>query len=230
MRGSDDEREARVILHVGGWDIRPGKLTLASPAPNSLFTFNEVIARELGFYDEEGLDRQRRGALGSDQCRRRSSRTAMPIRRLSRQAMLWRELPEATSDCRTTNGRGAPRSSTAVVVPEDSEYQEMADLKGTTIGLASPEQDLALLASALQEVGLSLDDVEHVVVGPGGPAVAESLRTAKIDAYTGTLADFAAFAEAGLETEEPHPRDARGLAGGWLRLPCRGLSVRTAMQ
>ena len=39
---------------TGGGDS--GTIKVASPAPNSLFTYNEVIARELGFYDEEDLE------------------------------------------------------------------------------------------------------------------------------------------------------------------------------
>ena len=50
-----------------------------------------------------------------------------------------------------------------------------------------------------------------VVVGPGGPSVAESLSNGRIDAYTGTLADFAAFAEAGLETRNLIPETLEGL-------------------
>ena len=182
-----------------------------------MFTFNEVIARELGFYDEEGL--------------------TVKVEALSDQINAAALIENGNADTALISASDALAGATksddlrlpydertggtsfiyGVVVPEDSEYKEMADLKGATIGLASPEQDLALLASALQEVGLSLDDVDHVVVGPGGPAVAESLRTGEIDAYTGTLADFAAFAEAGLETENLIPETLEGLpVGGYV--------------
>src|SRR5690349_19994029 len=33
----------------------PPTLTIASPAPSSLFTFNEVVANQLGFYEDEGI-------------------------------------------------------------------------------------------------------------------------------------------------------------------------------
>ena len=29
---------------------------VASPSPNSLFTYNEMVARELGFYEEEDIE------------------------------------------------------------------------------------------------------------------------------------------------------------------------------
>jgi ABC-type nitrate/sulfonate/bicarbonate transport system substrate-binding protein len=215
--GGDDNGDGGESSSQSENGTSTGELTLASPAPNSLFTFNEVIARELGFYDEEGIT-VKVEAL-SDQIN-----AAALIENGNVDTALISASDALAGATRTDNLQlpydertGGTSFIYGVVVPDDSEYKEMTDLEGTTIGLASPEQDLALLASALQEVGLSLDDVDHLVVGPGGPAVAESLRTGEIDAYTGTLADFAAFAEAGLETRNLIPETLEGLpVGGYV--------------
>jgi ABC-type nitrate/sulfonate/bicarbonate transport system substrate-binding protein len=194
-----------------------GELIVASPAPNSLFTFNEVVARALGFYESEGISVELEAL--SEQIP-----AAALIENGNADLALVSASDALAGAARTDNIRLPYDERTAgtsfiygIVVPEGSEYEEMADLVGATIGLASPEQDLALLASALQEVGLSVDDVDTVVVGPGGPAVAESLSSGRIDAYTGTLADFAAFAEAGLPTTNLIPETLEGLpVGGYV--------------
>lgn len=213
--GSDDE--GNPSASESGEATSSGELVVASPAPNSLFTFNEVVARELGFYDEEGITVELEAI--SDQIA-----AAALVENGNADLALVSASDALAGATRTDSLRLPYDERTAgtsfiygIVVVEDSEHQEMADLVGSTIGLASPEQDLALLASALQEVGLSLDDVETVVVGPGGPSVAESLRNGSIDAYTGTIADFAAFAEAGLPTRNLIPETLEGLpVGGYV--------------
>jgi ABC-type nitrate/sulfonate/bicarbonate transport system substrate-binding protein len=195
-------------------EARDGKLVVASPVPNSLFTFNEVVARELGFYEEEGITVELEAL--SDQIN-----AAALIDNGNADLALISASDALAGATRSDNLRlpydertGGTSFIYGIVVPEGSEYEELTDLEGATIGLASAEQDLALLASALKHAGMSLEDVDHVVVGPGGPSVAESLRKGRIDAYTGTLADFAAFAEAGLPTENLIPETLEGLPVG----------------
>jgi NitT/TauT family transport system substrate-binding protein len=104
-----------------------------------------------------------------------------------------------------------------IVVPEEGDIRTAADLKGKTVGLASPDQDRAYLAGVLREVGLSIDDVETSVVGPGGPSVAQTLESGRIAAYTGTLNDFFAFDEAGLEVRDITPEGMEALpVGGYI--------------
>jgi ABC-type nitrate/sulfonate/bicarbonate transport system substrate-binding protein len=192
-------------------------LTVASPAPNSLFTFNEVVARELGFYEDEGIEVEL--VAISD-----SIPAASLVQNGNADAALV-SASDALSAAAKTSDLALPYDERTggvdfiygIVVPEDSGIESLTELAGTNIGLASPDQDLALLASALEKVGMSLDDVTTTVVGPGGPSVAESLRTGRISAYAGTLADFAAFGDAGLEVENIIPEGLEGLpVGGYV--------------
>jgi NitT/TauT family transport system substrate-binding protein len=182
-----------------------------------LFTFNEVVARELGFYEEEGLTVELEAL--SDQI------PAAALVENGNADLALASASDALAGATRTDSLRLPYDERTegtsfiygIVVPDDSEFQEMTDLEGATVGLASPEQDLALLASALKEVELDIEDVDHIVVGPGGPSVAQSLSNGKIDAYAGTLADFAAFAEAGLETRNLIPETLEGLpVGGYV--------------
>ncbi|WP_134738097.1 ABC transporter substrate-binding protein [Nocardioides sp. 503] len=199
----------------GGGDS--GTITVASPAPNSLFTYNEVIARELGFYAEEDLEVEL--VAISD---------AVPAAALVENGKVDAALI-ASSDALAAAAKsddlrlpydertGGSDFIYGIVVPEESGIEDLKELEGENIGLASPDQDLALLASALEQVGMSLDDVKTTVVGPGGPSVAQSLESGRIAAYTGTLQDFAAFGDAGLETENIIPEGLEGLpVGGYV--------------
>ncbi len=193
------------VATAQGTDRAKAQLTLASPAPDSLFTFNDVIARELGFYEDEGLEVKL--APVSDN---------IPIAGLVENGNADVGLVSATDAVTAatksdevkvpyderTSGNGF---LLGVVAPADGDVKAAADLEGKTVGLSSPDQDRAYLAAVLDAVGLSIDDVQTTVVGPGGPAVAESLKSGRIAAYAGTLSDFFAFDEAGLEVEDLTP-------------------------
>lgn len=193
------------------------KLVVASPAPNSLFTFNEIIARELGFYEEEDIEVELVAISDS-----------IPVSGLVQNSRVDAALI-AASDALAAASKtdelrlpydertGGSNFIYGIVVPEESGIEDLTELEGTNIGLASPDQDLALLASALSEVGMTLDDVRTTVVGAGGPSVAESLSSGLISAFVGTIADFAAFGDAGLEVENIIPEGLQGLpVGGYI--------------
>ncbi|WP_067450838.1 ABC transporter substrate-binding protein [Actinomadura macra] len=194
-----------------------GRLTLATPAPNSLFTFNEVLARQLGFFEDEGIEVKLAPVTDN-----------IPIAGLVQSGKADIGLVAATDaitaalktdDLRMpyderTGGNGF---LVGLVVPEGSGIKGAADLKGRNIGLASPDQDRAYLTAVLKKVGLTIDDVDTTVVGPGSPSVARTLESGRIAAYAGTLTDFFAFDEAGLPVRDVTPSDLEGLpVGGYL--------------
>ena len=95
----------------------------------------------------------------------------------------------------------------SMVVPADSEVQEVADLEGMNVGATSEGSgDYALAQAALNEAGLTPgEDVELIAAGDGGPAVAEALRTGRLDAFTGAINDIVAIQAAGIELREITP-------------------------
>jgi ABC-type nitrate/sulfonate/bicarbonate transport system substrate-binding protein len=212
--GGDDDGPAAAGREAGDGTA---ELTLATPAPDSLFTFNDLVARELGFYEDERVEVKL--AAVSDE---------IPVAGLVQNGNADVGLVAATdaisaairtSDLKLpyderTGGNGF---IVGVVVPEDSDVDSIAALKGKNVGLASPDQDRAFLASALDKAGLSLDDVQTTVVGPGGASVAQTLESGRIAAYTGTLNDFFAFNEAGLPVRDITPEGLEGLpVGGYI--------------
>ncbi|MFT4265480.1 MAG: ABC transporter substrate-binding protein [Nocardioides sp.] len=75
------------------------------------------------------------------------------------------------------------------------------DLKGKNLGVPSMSDGvIPLVKAALANAGLEEnDDVKLVVVGDAGPAVAQALKSHKIDALAGAVPDVAAMAASGVE-------------------------------
>ncbi|MFI0419635.1 ABC transporter substrate-binding protein [Spongiactinospora sp. 9N601] len=210
---------------TGGADgAADGTLTLATPAPNSLFTFNEVLARKLGFFEEEGLKVELAPVADN-----------IPIAALVQNGKADIGLVAATdaisAALRTDDLRlpydertGGNGFLIGLVVPEKSGIRSVADLKGKNVGLASPDQDRAYLTAALKKAGMTIGDVTTTMVGPGSPSVAQTLQSGRIAAYAGTLTDFFAFDEAGLPVRDITPQGLGGLPVGGYIVRARSLS------
>jgi NitT/TauT family transport system substrate-binding protein len=89
------------------------------------------------------------------------------------------------------------RAPEGVAVLADSAYQDVSELKGKTIGLVS-DRDRQTFAIALDARGLSIDDVTTVVVGEGGPTLANALRTESVAAIAGAVPDWLAVQASGI--------------------------------
>lgn len=84
-----------------------------------------------------------------------------------------------------------------VAVLAESDYQDVSQLEGTTVGLVS-DRDSATLAISLDAVGGSLDDVTTVVVGEAGPTLANALQTETVSAIAGSVPDWLALQANGI--------------------------------
>jgi NitT/TauT family transport system substrate-binding protein len=76
-----------------------------------------------------------------------------------------------------------------MIVREDSPIQSVADLRGKIIGLAS-DRDLITAQVALDTVGITVDEVETVVVGDAGPVLARAVRDGTVDVVAGARNDL----------------------------------------
>lgn len=129
-------------------------------------------------------------------------------------------------------GQGDPMRQIALInrnvfvieVPVDSDIEAIADLEGRTLGITEfSGGEVGLVSTALDGAGLDSriegnEDVEMKVVGPGGPAAYNALRTGEIDAYAGATNDLAAMQPLGLESRTILPEDLQ-------QLPTSGLAV-----
>lgn len=88
------------------------------------------------------------------------------------------------------------RSGDIISVPEDSDINDLKQLEGKTIGLAS-QDDRVFVRTALEVAGADPSKVKLATVGAAGPTVVSSLKKGKIQAYGSGISE-AAIVEANL--------------------------------
>lgn len=90
-----------------------------------------------------------------------------------------------------------------IVAPTDSDVTSVEDLDGQKLGVTDlGGGEIPLVRAAIADAGLTEgDDVELVVVGPGGPASFNAIESGEIAAYAGANNDIAGMIAAGLESE-----------------------------
>jgi len=85
-----------------------------------------------------------------------------------------------------------------IAVADQSPIQDMAALKGQTVGLVT-ERDMVTMKIALDAVGLTEADVTPVVVGEAGPTLAAAFRDQTVAAIAGSGPDWLAIRASGQE-------------------------------
>ncbi|MCU0816422.1 MAG: ABC transporter substrate-binding protein [Cypionkella sp.] len=85
-----------------------------------------------------------------------------------------------------------------IAVADQSSVQDMAALKGQTVGLVT-ERDMVTMKIALDAVGLTEADVTPVVVGEAGPTLAAAFRDQTVAAIAGSGPDWLAIRASGQE-------------------------------
>jgi NitT/TauT family transport system substrate-binding protein len=85
----------------------------------------------------------------------------------------------------------------AMYVAADSDITEIVQLKGQTIGLVS-DRDRVIAMVALESAGLTIDDVETVVLGEGGPTLANAFIKGTVAAVAGGATELATIQGAGV--------------------------------
>jgi NitT/TauT family transport system substrate-binding protein len=97
-----------------------------------------------------------------------------------------------------------PLSSEGVLVLEDSDIDEMADLVGKTVGLAS-DSDRASLNVAMREAGLDQEAVRSIITGDSGAVIAQALQDGTIAAMVGSPAEVRSLAVADVHVRNVIP-------------------------
>ncbi len=159
------------------------------PTPPSTLFYPALVAEELGFFEEEGV----------------SPDLAPAAEEISATAFLDNgdaDVSFADVDeiilARSKGGEhqaifSPQHTNTAgIVVPEDSDIQDISGVEGQTVGLES-EESTRFLAAMLDEAGINPDDVDTAVVGTSGPLIAKTLEDGEIQAYVGNASDFTAL-------------------------------------
>jgi NitT/TauT family transport system substrate-binding protein len=196
----------------GGGDGGGGgtqELVYNLPTPPSALFYPALVAEELGFFEEEGV----------------SPKLAPAAEEISATAFLSNgdaDVSFADVDevilARSQGGEhtaifSPQHTNTAgIVVPEDSDIQDISGVEGTKVGLES-EESTRFLTAMLESEGVDPDSVETAVVGTSGALVAKTFEDDEIQAYVGNASDFTALSANDVALRNITPDEAAAIDG-----------------
>ena len=198
----------------GGGGGESQEIVYNLPTPPSALFYPTLVAEELGFFEEEGV----------------SPKLAPAAEEISATAFLDNgdaDVSFADVDeiilARSKGGEhqaifSPQHTNTAgIVVPEDSDIQDISGVEGQTVGLES-EDSTRFLAAMLDSAGIDPDSVDTAVVGTSGPLIAKTLEDGKIQAYVGNASDFTALSANGVALRNITPEDVARIDGNPMAL------------
>ncbi|GAA3621331.1 hypothetical protein GCM10022199_27290 [Marihabitans asiaticum] len=95
----------------------------------------------------------------------------------------------------------------------ESGVNDLAGLKGKTLGITEPGGgENTLVKAALEEAGLS-EDVTTLPIGGSGPQSLSAIESGKVQAYASSFPDFASFKSEGIEFTDITPEKYAQIPG-----------------
>ncbi|TQK18815.1 ABC-type nitrate/sulfonate/bicarbonate transport system substrate-binding protein [Microbacterium sp. SLBN-154] len=185
----------------GGGENGTATVRWAQPTPESMAYFPYIVADELGYFADEGVEVELAPTSEDLSTAALVSSGSVDIGAASAGEIFF---ALQTDPELTVVYDAASLSPEGIVVPADSSATSVVDLEGATIGIASDEER-SLVAAALEAEGMSLDDVSLVTVGGGGQVIANELDGGQFDAFAGSVLDFAAVQAVGYELRQITP-------------------------
>lgn len=203
---------AMAALPATGQDLEA--ITFVQPSPSAINSFPVFVAIGEGYFAEEGLEVTVEAVNGS----------ASVLQALSaEQAHFGRPGPAPVLGARARGVDAvfiynvAAKTNFGIVVAEDSEYQTIEDLKGTTVGTGTADgAEVGFARNVLTGSGMAEGtDYEFLTVGDGGPATAAFTR-GDIAAYSASVADAAILTQRGLPVRDITPPEYQRFFGNGL--------------
>ena len=190
------------------------QITFVQPSPSAINSYPVFVAIGEGYFAEEGLEVTVEAVNGS----------ASVLQALSAgQAHFGRPGPAPVLGARSRGVDAvfiynvAARTNFGIVVAEDSDYQAIEDLKGTTVGTGTADgAEVGFARNVLTGSGMAEGtDYEFLTVGDGGPATAAFTR-GDIAAYSASVADAAILTQRGLPVRDITPSEYQRFFGNGL--------------
>ena len=188
--GSDDDSSTSTSASTSGGGGAPEteKISLVQPVPGeSSFFYPYLVGRELGFFEEEGIEVEYLSA---------SEKLPLPAFVSNGDADVGLAGADETLQTMAQGGDFKVvydefRTAADVLsVPADSDIQDASQLEGKTVAAAG-EDDKVVLRTALEIAGVDPGSVKIVSLGRAGPTTADALKSGEVDAYASGISDAA---------------------------------------
>jgi NitT/TauT family transport system substrate-binding protein len=214
MAACGDDEEDETAAGGGGATTteepaEPVEVVYAQPTPPTLLFYPALVAEELGFFEEEGVE----------------AKLAPSAEEIAATAFLDNgdaDVSFADVDeillARTKGGEHQSifspqhKNTAGIVTPADSGISTFEELEGKKVGLAS-EEDTTLFNAMVDSAGMEEGDIEHATVGTSGPLLAQLFEKGEIDAYVGNASDFTAMSANGVDLTNITPEDIGRIDG-----------------
>ena len=191
------------------------QVTVARPNPSTVNMFNLCSAWGEGYFEEEGLEVSTEAVDGVGAVLQAVVAGQAEIGGASAgPVLLAREQATGPEQEPVLFYNQYAQSTYGLVVSEDSEYEEPADLADTIIGVGTADGAEAFFArSILADAGLEEGvDYETLAVGDAGPALA-AFERGEIESYAASLVDMAVLDTQGFPVLEITPDEYIGYFG-----------------
>ncbi|HEX2255423.1 MAG TPA: ABC transporter substrate-binding protein [Afifellaceae bacterium] len=195
-------------MGVSGWASAQERFTFIFPVDSMVQYHPFHIAKQLGFYEEEGLDVQFEASAGSSAAMQQliagNADGALPS------PAAYLNAVAQGHDARWVFSYEYGNVFT-LVVPADSDIQSIEDLSGKSLGVSELSGgEVPMVRAVLRRSGLEEGtDVTLVPVGEGSALTVRALQTGQVDAYSSSVFDVAALNAAGIQTRVILPEDVQ---------------------
>lgn len=178
-------------------------ITFVQPSPSAINSFPVYVAIGEGYFKDEGLNVRVESVNGSGPVLQAVS---------SGQAQFGRPGPGPVLNARLRDVdvvfiyNMMVKSSFSVVVPENSSFKELSELKGKIIGVGTADgAEVGFARGVLASVGMAENkDYTFLTVGDGGLAAAAFLR-GEISGYAASTQDTAILHQRGIKLRDLTP-------------------------
>lgn len=205
----DDDDDGGEPAAEGGTE----RVELLLSFPESVIWSSLLVAREEGYFEEEGLDIRTQETEGSGF--------------VTQQVIAGNaDYGWAAADSDIIAFANDPslrvvmchqeQNIFRIVAPADSDIESVDDLAGRTLGFTEKGGgEEPLVNSALADAGIT-DDVRLLPIGAAGPQVQTAIEDGTVDAYASSYPDVSSLTAAGLEFRDITPEKFNGTPGDCL--------------
>ena len=179
------------------------------PTPPSALFYPALVAEELGFFEEEGVKPDLAPAAEEISATAFLSNGDADVSFADVDEII---LARSQGGEHTAIFSPQHTNTAGIVVPEDSDIQDISGVEGQKVGLES-EESTRFLTAMLESEGVDPDSVESAVVGTSGPLIAKTFEDGEIQAYVGNASDFTALSANNVALRNITPDEAAAIDG-----------------